>query len=194
MKVRELIEKGRERMKKFGIREWGMILLVGICFLVLVMPVKAGEKEKNPEEERQEQSNKNITVEESEAATYTEELEQRVEELLSCVQAVGKVKVMITVDATGEKNVLTDGVREKKETTEQDSAGGSRISVEERSDLETVFSGETPYLISESYPKVIGVVVIAEGSGTGNVDYDILQSVQVLFDLPAHKIKIMKMK
>jgi stage III sporulation protein AG len=38
------------------------------------------------------------------------------------------------------------------------------------------------------------VVVIAQGSGTGTVDLDILNAVQVLFDVPAHKIKIMKMK
>ena len=67
-------------------------------------------------------------------------------------------------------------------------------SPDESLDMETVFSGEDgngePYLVSESYPEVVGVVVLAEGSGTGSVDYDILNAVQVLFDIPAHKIKI----
>ena len=42
--------------------------------------------------------------------------------------------------------------------------------------------------------EITGVVVIAKGCGTGSVDLDILNAVQVLFDVPAHKIKIMKMK
>ena len=194
MKFQELIGKGKERMSKFGIRDWGMVLLVGICFLVLVIPVKAGEEEKDSGEDRQEQIQGNIQTGENKKTTYTEELEQRVEELLACVEHVGNVKVMITVNSTEEKNVLKDGMQEKKETSEADSAGGTRVSVEESLDMETVFSGDTPYLLSESYPQVIGVVVIAEGSGMGSVDYDILNAVQVLFDLPAHKIKIMKMK
>ena len=81
---------------------------------------------------------------------------------------------------------------------ETDSAGGSRISVSEKSEGTTVFydidGNSTPYILSETYPEITGVVVIAQGSGTGTVDLDILNAVQVLFDVPAHKIKIMKMK
>ena len=54
--------------------------------------------------------------------------------------------------------------------------------------------GNSPYITKEVYPEVEGVVVIAQGSGTGTVDLDILTAVQVLFGVPAHKIKIMKMK
>lgn len=194
MKGKDWVKSIRERIQTFGIKEWGMLLLVGICFLVIVLPEKNGGEEEPGKTENSGQVLQYSKESEENGKTYTELMERRVEELLSNVEHVGKVKVMITVSSTEEKNVLKDGSRELTETTETDSAGGSRVSQEESSDMETVFSGESPYLLSESYPEVIGVVVIAEGSGTGSVDYDILNAVQVLFNIPAHKIKIMKMK
>lgn len=189
MNATEWIEKGKERIKKFGIKEWGTVLIVGICFLVAAIP--GGTKEKR-ETENTEQ--KTIPEETTENKSYTDWMEERVEELLSTVENVGKVKVMITVASTEEKNVLKDGSYQKEKTAENDSEGGSRIIEKESEDKASVFAEEEPYLLSERYPEVIGVVVIAQGSGRGSVDYDILNAVQVLFDIPAHKIKIMKMK
>ena len=181
-----------EHIKRFGMKEWGMFLVVGLCLLVLVIPAKETGKE-----ERVDSTEENINVPTQipeQGDSYTERMERKVEELLSQVEHVGKVKVMLTVSSTEEKTVLQDGTTEKKETTETDSAGGSRVTESENTERETVLIGDAPYLLSESFPGVIGVVVIAEGSGTGSVDYDILNAVQVLFNLPAHKIKIMKMK
>ena len=192
MKLKEEIQKLRERWKHFGIREWGVVLLVGICLLIIVFPANKPETEGLENTTREEvQERMEITVSEN---SYTEKMECRVEELLSQVENVGKVKVMLTVSSTEEKTVLKDGTQERQETTEKDSEGGSRVKTEENTDFETVFEGSAPYILSEQYPQVVGVVVIAQGSGTGSVDYDILNAVQVLFDIPAHKIKIMKMK
>ena len=166
MTGKEWVLKAKERICKFGIKEWVTVLVVGVCLLVLVIPADGKKKT--------DKMTDNITPTPmlSREESYTEVMEKRVEELLSQVESVGRVKVMITVKTTEEKNVLKDGPRELKESTEQDSAGGSRISYSEVTENETVFSGEEPYLLSESYPEVIGVVVLAEGSGTGSVDYD----------------------
>ena len=190
--MKNKLERMRERLKTFGMKEWGMLLVVGLCLLILVIPTKeTGKDERTGEKGEEVNVPTQVPVQ---GSSYTERMEQRVEELLSQVEHVGKVKVMLTVNSTEEKIVLKDGSQEKQETTETDSEGGSRVKIEESMDTETVFSGNVPYLLSESYPEVIGVVVLAEGSGTGSVDYDILNAVQVLFDIPAHKIKIMKMK
>ncbi len=189
MNIAEWMEKGKERIKKFGLKEWGTILIVGLCFLVMAIPGGTKEKEETGKKEQEA-----AETESEEKKSYTDRMEERVEELLSCVENVGKVKVMITVASTEEKNVLKDGTSQTERTTENDSTGGSRIIEKESEDKESIFSGEEPYLLSESYPEVIGVVVLAQGSGKGSVDYDILNAVQVLFDIPAHKIKIMKMK
>lgn len=194
MDLQEWVKKGREKLASLGIKEWGMLLLAGLCCLIIVFPM--GEKEEI--QEKTEVTAKYEAFQAEEETDYVIQLENRLSELLSGVENVGRVKVMITVTGTVRKNILQDGSLEKEQITEADSAGGSRNSVSERSDGTTVFAetnGENaPYIVSEDYPEITGVVVIAEGSGTGTVDLDILNAVQVLFDVPAHKIRIMKMK
>ncbi len=45
----------------------------------------------------------------------------------------------------------------------------------------------------ESFPKVEGVLIAAEGAGNSIVERNIQQAVMALFSVEAHKIKIMKM-
>ena len=42
--------------------------------------------------------------------------------------------------------------------------------------------------------EVLGVVVVAQGAGTASVDKKILEAVEALFGIEAHKISIVKMK
>ncbi len=43
------------------------------------------------------------------------------------------------------------------------------------------------------YPEVEGVLVSCEGAGRGTVNADITEAVQALFDLDAHKVKVLPM-
>ena len=195
MELKKQTEMLIKRMKGFGVREWSTFLLVGICCLILVFPTKEKNTEKGEELPALETS---LESKEKEAENYVDEMEERLEAFLSCVENVGEVRVMITAKSTAKKTVLKDGTLEEEHTTEQDSAGGSRVTEHSNRSGSTVFSeaggSSQPYILEETYPEITGVVVIAEGSGSGTVDYDILNAVQVLFDVPAHKIKIMKMK
>ncbi len=188
--ISEQTKKWKEKIKSFGVKEWIAFLIVGVCCLIIVVPTKTEQTDEkiNP---IQEESKEEIDMETNDYVTV---LEQRLTNLLSFVEDVGKVKVMITVESTTSKNVLQDGSKEMERSNEHDSTGGSRTVESTKTDGTTVFSQNEPYVLYETYPKVTGVVVIAQGSGIGNVDYDILNAVQVLFDVPAHKIKIMKMK
>lgn len=42
-------------------------------------------------------------------------------------------------------------------------------------------------------PKVEGIVIVAEGAGIGKISGELVKVVQTLFDLEAHKIKVVKM-
>ena len=197
MDLQVWVKKGMEKLRSFGIKQWGMVLLAGLCCLVIVVPF--GKEQETPDNSESKHSDaKETKVQEDVKNDYAGQLEERLEALLSTVENVGRVKVMVTVNSTVEKKVLQDGSSETEQITEADSAGGNRSALSERREGTTVFydigGSDTPYILSETYPAITGVVVIAEGSGRGTVDLDILDAVQVLFDVPAHKIKIMKMK
>ena len=53
---------------------------------------------------------------------------------------------------------------------------------------------ETPFVNRAILPKIDGVLIVAEGGDDSEVRKNISESVEALFGLDAHKIKIVKMK
>lgn len=132
-------------------------------------------------------------------ASYRKQMEQELEELLSCMEGVGKVRVMITLRSTGEEIVEKDRPAARSNLSEQDGTGGNRSTSDLNNEEETVFvtdsdGRQVPYVRKTMQPVVEGVAVLAEGGGNETVCRNISEAIQALFDLDANKIKIAKMK
>lgn len=130
-------------------------------------------------------------------AAYLEKMEKELEELLGQVDGAGKVKVMITLEQSAELVVLTN-VKETQRKTEESGAGnagkkGQETIREESAVYDEASKGKTPYVVKKHYPQVQGVIVIAQGAGTGRVSKELTEAVQALFGLEAHKIKVLKL-
>lgn len=172
-------EKWEALRKKYwppGKEQFLIVALCGLLLAVIAIPVDSGKK-KEPQEQAVEE-----TVPRQDGDRYEEQMEKKLEELLSKVEGVGQVRVMLTFEGSGErkvekdKQVGTDGTQE--ETVYEESGSANR----------------TPYVTSESNPQVEGVLVIAEGGDKSRVKEEIIGAAQALFDIEPHKIKIMKME
>ena len=191
-------ENWLEKLRGF-IREAGMARLLicvaaGVFLLFLSIPV---EKKEQKQEEQKIASE--TTVENTELNAYIENLENKLKAVLSNVDGIGEVEVMITAKSSKEKVTLKDTPYSRKDTTETDSTGGTRenveISSEESSVMEKAEDGsESPYITKEVQPEIEGVEVIAQGADQKKVETEINEAVVALFDVPSHKIKVMKMK
>ena len=86
----------------------------------------------------------------------------------------------------------------RSSTNEEDSQGGSRILNQMESSESTVYKTQDgdsePYVVKTLLPEVEGVVVVAQGAGTGTIDKSVTEIVQALFDIEAHKVKVVKME
>ena len=106
--------------------------------------------------------------------------------------------VVVTLESTGKKIVEKDVPT--RSTTEENKKGEETGSVTSSSqDEATVYEktqngAETPYVVSEEYPAVRGVLVIAEGGGNPVTIQEIQEAVMALFQVGANKIKVVKMK
>ncbi len=128
-----------------------------------------------------------------------ENLEKRVEEMLSGMAGAGKVQVMITVSDTGTEILEKDTEINAADLEETDDAGGRRKNTESGQREEAVYfrdaeGNEIPYVVQRKLPEVTGVVVIAEGAGNETVKENIIGAVGVLFNLNEHRIKVIRMK
>lgn len=133
------------------------------------------------------------------ADSYAGYWEERLEDTLRYVDGVGQVRVLITLRESEHKIVEKDGPEVLSNVEETDAAGGSRVTGESRIEKTTIYTvnergQNVPYVIMTIPPAVEGVVVIAQGAGSQSVQENIIGAIQVLFDIDANKIKIVKMK
>lgn len=195
-KVWERISGG----KKLGKDQWLIIVLVGVLFCVISLPV---EKENNKSDLL---DNPNTKIESEQMFEKTENKsdyvaywEKKLEENLRCVEGAGKVQVLINVRESEEQILARDGEEEFSDTVEEDAAGGSRHVSENRSDKSVICTVDergqsVPLVVKTVSPSVEGVVVIAQGADQARVRRDIIEAIQVLFDVDMNRISIIKMK
>ncbi len=202
------LTKGLEKWKKKLTREnMAVVALLGLLIMVIAIPT-GGRREENAEEPLPEE----IFSEQQEPgasagagsgteweAGYAKEMEKQLEELLSSMEGVGETKVMVTVRASGQQVVEKDVPSESERMSETDSAGGTRESESARQEESTVYitdsdGSRTPYISQTTQPEIEGVTVVAQGGGDALIQKNITEVIQALFDIEAHKIKVVKMK
>lgn len=187
---------------------WVILLCAGLILMILAAPFGGRKKEGAGEMETpgQEAAEKAITegegAGEAAAAAYPYEafLEQRIKEVLSQVEGVGEVDVLIVLKSSEQKVYQTDGRSRQSSTREQDASGGVRDVTEQELENSTVVingtnsgnSGTEPLLEKELRPEISGIVISAQGGGSPSVKTEIIQAMEALFGLPAHKIKVLK--
>lgn len=181
-------------LEKYHLEKWFrkenlvVMILAGILLIVIVLPTKESSEKGESNREVQEDiwssleyenssdaenTDTGYTVNFTSAMEYTTELEEKLQKMLSHIQGVGEVYVMITLKESEEVIV-------EKDTAEQ----------QEQTIYETEGNISTPYVAKTVFPKVEGVVVVAQGAGTGKVTQNITEIIQALFDIEVHKIKV----
>ena len=176
-----------------------ILILAGVLFCVISLPTEK-EKSKSGLTDTSATIIKNEhTFEEEKSADYVTGWEEKLEESLRCVEGAGKVRVLLYVGESEEMILAKDGTEETSDTTETDAAGGNRHISESRLDKKVVCTVDergqnVPLVVKTVAPNVEGVVVIAQGADKAQVRRDIIEAIQVLFDVDMNRISIIKMK
>lgn len=205
--LRKILE--RYQMEKWFQRDNLIILvLAGILLVVIALPTESTSAKKTDTTKVEQESTAVKSSEENTAQSaqgqyaslyeYASYLEEELEEALMDMSGVGKVKVMITLEASEEQVVEKDEPFTRNNTTEKDSEGGNRTVYQMESGQETVYekqgTNEIPYVTKTILPKISGILIVAEGAGTGSVSKSITEIAQALFDVEAHKVRVVPMK
>lgn len=176
------------KRKKEQIVVWVLLFLL---LVVVLWPSGTAEKKMSADETPKTEQAVRQTSQE-------EQMEQALEETLSQVKGVGKVQVALTLESTNRKIVEKD-VPDSQNSETRKSDGESSESISSSQEETTVYErdgdgSEVPYVISEEYPEIRGVLVVAQGGDQPVVVQEIQEAVMALFDVDAHKIKVMKME
>ncbi len=185
-----------------------ILVLAGILLFIIALPTSDGEKADSGMKEKT-KALSGETLQTGDGQTpgikpgtgtdedYAAAMEQRLTEALADMAGVGKVRVMITLKSSRGLVVEKEEQMEQSSVKETDSQGGSRIS-DQASREETVVrstdgSNSEPYVVKSYVPEIEGVLVVAEGAGSGTINRTVTEVVQALFGVEAHKVKVVKM-
>ena len=189
MKMQDFMQKIKE--KKLKRSDWLILVLAGILILIIALPTDTKGK-KQAEEAKENISKENNTMEASK-----DEIEQKLEDILEKIDGAGEVKEMITYQDSGTQVVEKDKNTSENSVEESDSTGGVRSTKEQQLQESTVYeeadAGNTPFVSKELLPKVEGILIVASGGDNQKVKQNISEAVLALFQVEAHRIKIVKM-
>ena len=189
MKMQDFMQKIKE--KKLKRSDWMILVLACILILIIALPTDTKEK-KQAEEAKENISKENNTMEASK-----DEIERKLEDILEKIDGAGDVKVMITYQDSGTQVVEKDKNTSENSLEESDSTGGVRSTKEQQLQESTVYeeadAGNTPFVSKELLPKVEGILIVASGGDNQKVKQNISEAVLALFQVEAHRIKIVKM-
>ena len=134
----------------------------------------------------------------SEETSYEEEQKQQHVAILKKIEGCGNVDCMLTFSSGEVKVPAYDETKQNNVTEENDKDGGKRTTTQNSDNSKVVMSnkdgGNEPFILETQKPKVVGVIVVADGAKDGRVKADIEKAVINLYDLPANKVNVYSMK
>jgi len=123
-------------------------------------------------------------------------LEARLESILSNINGVGDVKVLINYSESSETVAMYNENSKTSSTEESDKSGGTRKIEETDSQKEVVYQEEngkkTPIVQKMVEPKIEGAIITSKGASDINVKTNIIQAVEAVTGLPTHKICVLE--
>lgn len=118
---------------------------------------------------------------------------------LSQIQGVGRVTIKVTLKSSVQKNYATENQSSATKTNDGQQNGNSRTTEENRQEEKLAMQNLTqgvsqPVMIAEERPQAIGVLVVAEGADNLALREQLSSAVQILLDIPAHKVTVLPME
>lgn len=195
MWLEKIFPKIKEKKGRRGIENLVIFFIVGVIIIIVSSSFKSPKETKDV---RQNMTNNNLSFTER-SIDELDELESRLEKLLSHIEGAGQVSVMITRISDGE---VVHAFNQSEETRAVEERKDGELSTkidESKFDYQMVLTdsgigGKTPVVIKKTEPILRGVVVVADGAGNPVVKQNITQAVEALLELPVHRIKVLKRK
>ena len=154
-------------IKKYGnTKSLYIIIIIGVVLMLL----SPGEQQKDD-------------IKTQSYGSYSDE--ERLEAILEKIDGAGDVSVMITYHST----VTYDVAYERKETSSERSEEVTRSSEDS-----VITAGGEPLIKGEVYPKVKGVVIIAEGAADVRIKKSLTDATVAALDVATFKVWVLEGK
>ena len=194
-------EEGNKNNKK-KIENLVFFVVILIVTIVIINIIWNGDKDSSNDKGIQNDTSKqlaNTNTSSIEVSSNTaNELEIKLEEILSKIQGVGEVKVFINYSESNEIIPMYNENSKTSNTEETDTSGGTRKIEETDSQKEIIYEesdGEKTVITQKIVvPRIEGAIITVKGAGSAEVKTSIIQAVEAVTGLATHKIQVFEME
>ena len=170
------------------------LIIILIITVIIMNRIWNGDTQKT--EENKTEGNTSVLA--TEEDTTKEELEKKLENILSTVKGVGEVNVFINYSESSSIEPLYDETTTTSTTEEGDSSGGTRNVTETETQKDVVFSEKSgnkePVTQKTTMPVIQGAIVTAEGAEDVTVKTNIISAVGAVTGLSIDKVQVFEMQ
>ena len=195
MDYKKLIENINKNLSKNNLYNILIVFLVGVLILTITNFFNTKDSATNASTIAKEDE---VLVTEEYVKNYENGRKNELKTMLNKIKGVGQVDVMIAFEG-GEELVpavnINDGINK---TNEIDNQGGKRDNEQTNKGSQIVMStkdgNSTPVILKKYNPKIIGVMIVAEGAMDKQIQLDIKNAVGTLFGIQTNKVNVYPMK
>ena len=203
-KLKELIGKKEEQQEgndKKKIENLVFLIILSIITIVIINIIWNGNKKEDKKEtdsnSKQLATTNQITDDSKNNVQLTDNLEEKLENILGKIQGVGAVIVCINYSESSEVVAMYNESSKVSNTEESDTSGGTRKIQETDSQKDIIYKEEngekTPITQKVVQPKIEGAIITAKGANNADTKANIIQAVEAVTGLATHKIQVFEM-
>ena len=197
-------EENPEGNNKKKIENLVFFIVVLIITIVVINVIWNGNKKTNNQETNTdnkklaESQNTLSGTSDIQNSNTQNELETKLEKILSKIQGVGEVQVCINYQESAEVVAMYNENSKTSSTEETDTSGGTRKIEETDTQKDIIYkedNGEkTPITKKIVQPKIEGAIITAKGANNAKTKTSIIQAVEAVTGVATHKIQVFEMK
>lgn len=202
MDPKKLIEKFKKLSLNKQLTNIVIVILVGILIIIAASAFKDSTNVNTDNSQKENTVSSDLSDNNdgsnSTDASYENQQETKLKNILENIQGVGEVQDMIQYDRGKEQVPAYDQSNSSSVTNEDDNSGGKRTTTQNSTGTNMVLTNNgdktEPFIIDEYQPRVSGIIITAEGADNAQIKYDITISVSELFNIPLDKVNVLPMK
>ena len=178
-----------------------LFLIAVIIVTIIIINMLLKDKSASIKEDNETTDNGKIlasaTLDDS-SDTSVNDLEKKLENILSTVKGVGKVKVFVNYSESNKLIAMYNETTTTSSTEETDSSGGTRDTTSTETQKEVVYSdkdgSKNPVTEKVVMPVIEGAIITAQGAGSTNVKSNIIKAIGAATGLGVDKIQVFEME
>ena len=193
-KIKEFTKGEGNNKKKIE----NLVFLI-VILIVTTIVINLILKENKSSIKQEKTTNKVLAVtNDSKEDDETSNMQKELEQILSTIKGVGKVKVYISYSESSKTIAMYDEKTTTSSTEETDSSGGLRNTTSTQTQKDVIFSekdgSQVPMTQKVVMPTIEGAIITAQGAKNANVKTNIVNAIKSATGLSIDKIQVFEME